>query len=234
MGEAKRRKQLLGSRYGKPLGLSSAERINLIERNMARWIAEHFENCDYYNYLEKPFSSQIRNTGCFPSNLEEVVEDVTEHWQSTFDREYPNQAIKLLISAILKDRPIVFEGVGLKPRQKLEPIITLPSARKYLQKQVKTQKIPLSTHYILVKEALIVLGKKTQAPLLKQLLWGELNEVILSAQEERPSWLTKNTDTDGWLDLSEEVVFQSINRAMAGILTILATLPWSMQLDFIL
>ncbi len=231
MGEAKRRKQRLGSRYGKPLGLSSVERINLIELNIAQWISEHFDNCEYENYLEKPLNPQTRTSELDESNLESVIENVTEHFAKTFNQTYPDAGVKSLISAILFDRPIVFEGISFKQGRRMEPTIALPEARKYFQKQVKAGQIQLPTHYILVKEALTVLGGKGKRELLKQLLWGELNEVMISAQSEKTPWLMKNLNPDGWIDIDEELLFQSVNRAMAGILTIVATLPWSMQLD---
>ncbi|MDJ0901610.1 MAG: hypothetical protein QNJ55_22665 [Xenococcus sp. MO_188.B8] len=37
-------------------------------------------------------------------------------------------------------------------------------------------------------------------------------------------------DPDGWIDLTEEVLFQGANRALAGLLTLLITLPWEIQL----
>ncbi|NJK58716.1 MAG: hypothetical protein HC939_23430 [Pleurocapsa sp. SU_5_0] len=233
MGEAKRRKQLLGSRYGKPLGLSSAKRIKLIDQNIGQWISEHFDNCEYHNYLEEPLPSQTRSKSGDSSNLEEVLEEVVEHFSKTFNQEYPEESIKLLIRAILKDQPIVLEGLSWRQRRRVEPTIALPLARKYLQRQVEAQKIQLPTHYRLVKEALTVLGNKSKTPLLKQLLWGELNEVFVSAQESEEFWLIKNINSDGWIDLDEEIVFQSVNRAMAGILTMVATVPWSMHLDFV-
>lgn len=101
------------------------------------------------------------------------------------------------------------------------------------RRQVKNREIELSAHYILVKDALIALGQENSLPLLERLLWGEINEVIASAKEQQPLWLMKNRNPDGWIDLSEEVVFQSVNQAMAGILTIVATLPWSIQLKLI-
>lgn len=234
MGEAKRRKQLLGSSYGKLLGLSSAERVNLIDQNIERWIGEHFDNCEYHNYLEEPYAPQTRSKSGDTSNLEEVVENVVEHFRNTFNREYPNESIKLLIWAILKDQPIVFEGLSWRQRRRIEPKMTLPLARKYLQRQVEAQKIQLPTHYRLVKEALTVLGDKSKASLLKQLLWGELNEVFVSAQESEEFWLTNNLNADGWIDVDEELLFQAVNTAMAGILTMIATLPWQVQLDFVL
>ena len=85
----------------------------------------------------------------------------------------------------------------------------------------------------MVKEALTVLGRETLSPLLEQLLWGEFNEVIVSAKEEGSTWLMRNINTDGWINLNEEVVFQSVNQAITGILTMVVTLPWSMQLKLI-
>ena len=183
------------------------------------------------NYLKKPFNPQTRTNDLDESNLESVMENVVGHFANTFNRSYPEAGVKLLIRAILKDRPIVFEGISFKQGQKMEPTIALPEARKYFQKQVEAGKLQLSVHCVLVKEALTVLGREGKRELLKQLLWGEFNEVMISAQSERSPWLMKNLNPDGWIDMSEELLFQSINRAMAGILTIVATLPWQMQRD---
>lgn len=234
MGESRRRKQLLGSRYGKPLGLSRVERITLIDQNIGKWISEHFDNLEYDNYLENPRNFQTRYAkGVKQPRLEQVIKNASEHFSNTFNETYPDASIKSMLQAMLKDQAIIFEGVSLKERQKVEPTIALPLARKYFQRQVRSRKIELSTHYILVKEALIVLGSKTTEPLLEKLLWGEVNEVIISAQEEKLSWLMKNLNTDGWIDMSEELIFQTMNRAIVGILTVIGTLPWSMQLDLV-
>ena len=139
MGEAKRRKQLLGSGYGKPLGLSSAKRIELIDSDIAQWISQHLDKCEYYNYLEKPFALQTRANSLSESNLEQVIENVAKHFSVTFDRTLVGALIGPLVGAILENRPIVFE----------------------------------------------------------------------------------------------ELLFQSVNRAMIGILTIVATLPWSMHLELV-
>lgn len=231
MGESRRRKQLLGSKYGKPLGLSHVERINLIEQNMTQWISEHFDNCEYDNYLENPSNIQIRNnSGIKQQDFGEVIRDARKHFAETFNYAYPDTSIKLMVKAILKNRPILFEGISLKQKQKVEPKITLPLARECFRKQVESREIELSVHHILVKDALIVLSREASSSLLEQLLKEEINEVIVSAQEEKSLWLTRNRNRDGWINLNEEVVFQSVNQAMAGILTIVATLPWSMQL----
>ena len=65
-----------GSRYGKPLGLSSVERIDLIDGHMAQWFSEHFDNCESENYLEKPLNPQTRTRELDESNLESVIENV--------------------------------------------------------------------------------------------------------------------------------------------------------------
>lgn len=234
VGEAKRRKQRLGSRYGKPLGLSSAERVNLIEQNIERWISEHFDNCQYDNYLLEPYSIQTRVIGDTKFDLESVLEEVIEHFVVTFSQTYSDVAIEMLISGILKDRPILFEGISNRQGQTMEPIIALPLARKYFQEKVHQRKIELSTHQILVKEVLLVLGQESQRGLVKQLLRGEFNEVIDSAQEEQKLWLTKNLNADGWINVNKELLFQAVNTAMAGILTMVATLPWQIQLNLIL
>lgn len=132
MGEAKRRKERLGLRYGKPLGLSSAKRIELIDSNIAQWILEHFNNCGYHNYLEKPLNPQTRTNQLDESNLESVIENVSEHFSMTFNQNYPNASIKLLIKAIVKERPIVFQGVNSKSRRRMEPTVALPEEPKIL------------------------------------------------------------------------------------------------------
>ena len=75
-----------------------------------------------------------------------------------------------------------------------------------------------------------VLATEEAWTLLKQLLLNEFNDVILFTTEEQPAWLYQNTHPDGWIDLTEEVVFQGGNRALLGLLTLLVTLPWEIQL----
>ena len=230
MGESKRRKQILGGMYGKPLGLSRAERISLIEENITQLISEHFYNCGYDNYLKNLTTPQIRNN---QQDFRQVIKNAREHFAQTFNSIYPETAIKLLVKAVLEDRPLLLEGTSLQRGQSAEPKIALPLARKYFRRQVESRKIELSTHHVLVKEALTVLGRETLSPLLEQLLWGEFNEVIVSAKEEGSAWLMRNINTDGWINLNEEVVFQSVNQAITGILTMVVTLSWSMQLKLI-
>ena len=112
----------------------------------------------------------------------------------------------------------------------MSPIIPLPSARKYFRELVQSSKIELSQHYILLQDVFTVLATQSVSSLLQQLLLYEFNDVLLDAIEERAVWLSPHLDEDGWIDLTEEVVFQGANRALAGLLTLLITLPWEIQL----
>ena len=66
--------------------------------------------------------------------------------------------------------------------------------------------------------------------MVKQLLLAEFNDVILDATTEQVAWIVHNTSDDGWLNLTEEALFQGGNRALLGLLTLLITLPWEMKL----
>lgn len=59
---------------------------------------------------------------------------------------------------------------------------------------------------------------------------NEFNNVIIDATEEQPALIYQNTHPDGWIDLTEEVVFQGGKRALLGLLTLLITLPWEIKL----
>lgn len=113
----------------------------------------------------------------------------------------------------------------------MKPIVTLPEARKYFQRLVKSKKVRIFQHCTLLQDVLVVLATQKSVPLVKQMLWGEFNEVMNYAQSEKLPWLEKNLNRDGWIDLNEYVVFQGVNCALAGILTTVATLPWQMELS---
>jgi hypothetical protein len=237
MGEAKRRKQKWGSEYGQPLGLSSETRRNLISENISRLISNHFETCGYDDYINKPGLHQVRAnpdnpSNCSQINLDEVFDEVIDHWQNTFTQNYDRSFLKLLVLAILENQPILLKGENsFSSNKKMKPVVTLPSARKYFQSLVLKKKVKLSHHYTLMQDALIVLASPISSPLLKQLFWGEFNDAIEYAQSEKLPWLKKNLNRDGWIDLDEDVVFQGVNCALAGILTTVATLPWQMELS---
>jgi len=200
MGEAKRRKQKWGSTYGLPLGLSSETRRNLIAKNISRLISNHFETCGYHDYINKPGLHQVRgNLDSSPNSrsfdLDEVFDEVIDHWQNTFTQNYDRSFLELLVLAILENQPIVLKGENsFSSNRSMKPVVTLPEARKYFQNLVLKKKVKLSHHYTLMQDALIVLASPTSSPLLKQLFWGEFNDAIEYAQSEKLPWLEKNLD----------------------------------------
>jgi hypothetical protein len=127
-----------------------------------------------------------------------------------------------------------FSASGQDRSRAMEPIIPLPEARSYFRGLVESKQIQLAQHYILLKDVLTVLATEEAWTLLKQLFLNEFNDVILSATEEQPAWIYRNTHPDGWIDLTEEVVFQGGNRALLGLLTLLVTLPWEIKLKTLL
>ncbi len=53
MGEAKRRKQLLGSQYGQPLGLTATARRQLIQDHLESLLFQHYQACGYILKLNR-------------------------------------------------------------------------------------------------------------------------------------------------------------------------------------
>jgi len=240
MGEAKRRKQKWGSGYGLPLGLSSQTRKNLIAKNISRLISNHFETCGYHDYINSPPSYQNYHikASCHIDkdesqiSLDEVFDEVIDHWQNTFTQNYDRSFLELLVLAILKNQPILLKGENsFNSNSSMKPVVTLPEARKYFQSLVCKKKVKLAHHYTLIQDALIVLAQPSSSPLLKQLFWGEFNDAIEYAELEKLSWLEKSFEKNNRIDLSEDTVFQGVNCAIAGILTTVATLPWQMELS---
>lgn len=234
MGEAKRRKQKLGAEYGQPLGLTDKARRDLIQQNLKQLVSTHYQVCGYADCFNQSIAPQFqpsphdnRTNTDFLENLEGLV----QHWQNTFNQNYPRSALQAAVSSILKDQPIFFQGNNpFSPKRTMTPIIPLPQARKYFQSLVARQQIQLSTHYILLRDVLTVLATESALTLLQQLLLSEFNDAIIDAISERPPWLIPYLHADGWIDLSDEVLFHGANRAMAGVLTLLITLPWYMKL----
>jgi hypothetical protein len=240
MGEAKRRKQKWGLGYSLPLGLSSETRRNLIAKNIYGLISNHFETCGYHDYINSPISYQNYQIKAGSDidkdesqiDLDEVFDEVIDHWQSTFNQNYDRSFLELLVLAILENQAILLKDENsFSSNKSMKPIETLPEARKYFQSLVLKKKVKLSHHYILMQDALIVLAKPTSSPLLKQLFRGEFNDAIEYAQSEKLPWLEKSLDRNNEIGLSEYTVFQGVNCALAGILTIVATLPWQMELS---
>jgi hypothetical protein len=240
MGEAKRRKQKLGSGYGLTLGLSTQMRRNLITKNISRLISNHFETCGYDDYINSPLSYQNylikANSDIYQDedqiNLDEIFDEVIDHWQNTFTQNYDRSFLELLVLAILENQPIILKGENsFSSKTSMKPVVTLPEARKYFQALVLKKKVKLSHHYTLIQDALIVLAKPISSPLLKQLLWGEFRDVIEYAESENLPWLEINFERNNEIGLSENTVFQGVNCALAGILTTVATLPWQIELS---
>ncbi len=238
MGEAKRRKQKLGSEYGQPLGLNAEARRHLIQENFQQLLSAHNQTCGYPDCFTSPTHPQFRppaNPNSNQPDLQFILEDLVRHWQNTFNHHYPRSALQSAVASILSDKPIMFTGKdSLVGHRIMTPIIPLPSARKYFRGLVASSKIQLSQHYILLRDVLTVLATESARPLLQQLLLSEFNDAIKDAISERAPWLTPHLHPDGWLDLTEEVGFQGANRALAGLLTLLVTLPWEIQLKTLL
>ncbi len=76
--------------------------------------------------------------------------------------------------------------------------------------------------------------KTLREHLLQQLLLIEFNDVIAHAEAKRPDWILHSLQPDGWLDLTEEVLFQAGNCALLGLLTLILTLPWELELKILL
>lgn len=234
MGEAKRRKQKLGSSYGQPLGLTDSARRRLIQENLKSLLSQHYQTSGYNSCFDKPIHPQIRpsiNGKECPQDVQSLIDSLVKHWQNTFNSHYPRSALKQAVNSILKDQPIFFSGDdSFVESRVMSPVIPLPSARKYFRDLVQSSKIEPSQHYILLQDVFTVLATQSASSLLQQLLLHEFNDVLLDAIEERAVWLSPYQDEDGWIDLTEEVVFQGANRALAGLLTLLITLPWEIQL----
>ena len=238
MGEAKRRKQKLGSEYGQPLGLSAEARRHLIQENLQQLLSAHNQTCGYPDCFTSPTHPQFRppaNPNSNQSDLQEILDDLVRHWQNTFNHHYPRSSLQSAVASVLSDRSIMLTGKNsVVGRRIMTPIIPLSSARKYFRGLVASSKIQLPQHYILLRDVLTVLATESARPLLQQLLLNEFNDAINDAISEGAPWLTPHLQPDGWLDLTEEVWFIGANRALSGLLTLLVTLPWEIQLKTLL
>ena len=236
MGEAKRRKQKLGAEYGQPLGMTASARRCLIKDNLEQLLAQHYRACGYTDLLNNAPRPEVRPSPKSPSSqkdLYNLLDELVKHWQNTFNSEFPRSGLQMAVKAILESKAVFladFSTRGLDRSRAMESVIPLPEARNYFRDLVESKQIQLAQHYILLKDVLIVLATEEAGTLLKQLLLNEFNDVIIAATEEQPAWIYQNTHPDGWLDLTEEVVFQGANRALLGLLTLLVTLPWEIKL----
>ncbi len=236
MGEAKRRKQKLGAEYGQPLGMTASARRCLIKDNLEQLLSQHYQACGYTDLLNNAPRPEVRPSPKSPSSqkdLDNLLDALVKHWQNTFNGEFPRSALQMAVKSILEDKAIFltdFSASGLDLSRAMDPVIPLPEARNYFRGLLESQQIQLAQHYILLKDVLTVIATEEAWTLLKQLLLNEFNDVIVAATEEQPAWIYQNTHPDDWIDLTEEVVFQGGNRALLGLLTLLVTLPWEIQL----
>jgi hypothetical protein len=236
MGEAKRRKQKLKAEYGQPLGLTNEARRDLIKNNLESLLSTHYQEIGYTDWLDRPCSPKVRlslKSSNNEPNFDQMLDVLVQHWQDTFNSEFPRSALAQAVKSIKGDQPIfltAFSTNQLNHSRQMRPVVPLPEARKYFRRLLDDRQINLSTHYILLTDVLSVLADKKASPLVKQLLLAEFNDVILDATTEQVDWMVHNTSDDGWLNLTEEVLFQGGNRALLGLLTLLITLPWEMKL----
>ena len=236
MGEAKRRKQKLKDEYGQPLGLSNEARRDLIENNLEPLLRNHYQEIGYTDWLDRPCSPKVRlspESSSNEPNFDQMLDVLVQHWQDTFNGEFPRSAQAQAVKSVKDDKPIfltAFSSNQFDHSRQMKPVVPLPEARKYFRRLLDDRQISLLTHYILLTDVLNVLADKKAKPLVKQLLLAEFNDVILDATTEQLAWIVHNTSQDGWLNLTEEALFQGGNRALLGLLTLLITLPWEMKL----
>lgn len=232
MGEAKRRKQRLGSEYGQPLGLTALGRRALIQENLPQLLSHHYQVCGYADYSQFPLNPEIQ-ASTENTNLLDFIVNLAQHWRQTFNADYPRSAVAQAMKSIIEDTPIFLTDTSEQSvfsKEIMTPFIPLPSARDYFRDLFDKKPISLSQHYILLQDVLAVLATESFFDLLQQLLKSEVTDVLNHAFEEQPDWLLPYITSDGWIDLSDEVVFIAGNRAMLGLLTLLLTLPWEIEL----
>lgn len=239
MGEAKRRKQLLGSRYGKPLNLSAVERRELIQTHLEFLLLEHYQACGYTEDFNTPNNPQFRYSSSSnndPEGLSSMLDELVQHWQKTFNSEFIPSALAQIVKSIQQNRGLFLHGTNLDqlaPREQMEPIIALPQARSYFLKLLAKRQVSFPLHYDLVIDVLTVLSTPSAETLLKRLILHEFNDFMDYAQSQRPDWIANSLTDDGWIDLNQDVMFQAANSTFVGLLTLIVTLPWENQLSMI-
>ncbi len=239
MGEAKRRKQKLGNEYGQPLGLNPLERRVLIEENLQELLSAHYQACgypDYAKYNNAPEEDTLFQTNSFKDFMPSLI----QHWQESFNKSYPLSGLEMGMTAILQNAPIFLTSLPyeeLKNEKATSPIIPFPHARKYFRKIFNTRHIRLSQHCILVRDVLDILATEKFSLLLEQLMTSEVRDVLSHAfddKDDKEDWLLPYITESGLIDLTEEVIFVSGNRAIMGLMTLLLTLPWEIELKKLL
>ncbi len=182
----------------------------------------------------------MRSSPDSPSSHDQIfqaLDGLVQHWRNTFPDNFPRSTLQKAIQSIIENRPIplTFSPPDeLTPPRTMTPLIALPEARSYFQHKLALGQILLPQHYNLLPDVFTVLAQDSALPLLQQLLLIEFNDVIAHALNERPDWILHSLQPDGWIDLTEEVLFQAGNCALLGLLTLILTLPWELELKILL
>ena len=236
MGEAKRRKQKLGNEYGQPLGLNPLERRVLIEENLQELLSAHYQACGYPDFSKSPNYPEFGSSSQTHSSFD-FMPSLIQHWQKTFNENYPQKALYQGMEAILENMPVFLTDLSyekLSIKKATSPIIPFPRARDYFRKIFNTRHIKLSQHCILVRDVLGILATEKFSLVLEQLITSEVTDALNHAFDDKEDWLLPYITPEGLIDLTEEVRFIVGNRALMGIITLLLTLPWEIELKKLL
>ncbi len=230
MGESKRRKIALGSNYGKPLGLTSAQRRNLIQDHFPQLFSQHQRALGYDCCFDRPRSydtPSFRSTAGAVEKVEQSLDDATQHWQQTFNESFD---FSFLFTAITNDLPVClsdFQG-STSPT-----VIAVPLARQQFCTLLQRKAINLKTQQILLQDVLAHLASPSSFGIVKTILRHEFMEAVDSLIATKQDWVLPYLRADDSLDLNDEVIKNAINYALVGFLTLIATLHWSHELTLI-
>ncbi len=232
MGEAKRRKQKLGSEYGQPLGLNALKRRILIEENLPELLSAHYQACGYPDFAKSPHHPEF-GTASETNSSFDFMPSLIRHWQETFNSQYPRSGLEQGIKAILDSKPIFLTDLSearLSLSEATSPIIPFPQARDYFRSLFKRRHLSLSQHCILVSDVLGILATEKFSNLLEQLITSEVRDVLNYAFDDLEDWLLPYIMEDGLINLTSEVRFIAGNRAIMGLITLVLTWPWEIEL----
>ena len=228
MGEAKRRKKILGSNYGCPLGLSPSQRRLLIQNHFTRLFSQHQKSLGYDCCFDTPNSydapSFTRNTGVI-KKVEECLSDATQHFLQTFPTHFDFSS---LFVAILQDIPVCLTDFKSNTSP---PVIAVPEARKKFRTLLLYHQIDLKHHQILISDVLEYLASTSSQNIVMTILRHEFIEAVDSLLATKQDWVLPYIEGDDFLQLNEEVIQNIINYAITGLLTLIATLEWETELQ---
>ncbi|MDJ0742786.1 MAG: hypothetical protein QNJ32_05420 [Xenococcaceae cyanobacterium MO_167.B27] len=209
--------------------LNPSIRINLLKNNLKRLIFEHYKEVGYGDWLRQNYNPQFQNSLTKFTNQRELVtnaKELVKLWKKMLDGTYIDLIISKEIENIIKDKSLDVIG----DHNKATPIIPLPEARNYFRRLLRTRKIKLHEHKILLHDVLKVLSTKKAIPVLQELLTMEFLDVTNYAISEKEPWITKNIREDGGIELTEELMLINGSRAILGVLTLIISLPWDLKL----